>query len=626
MYLPAKETKSVVTAKLAARVALLGGLALVLFAIVFFRLWFLQILSGDDYLSKAKNNQVREIKVEAPRGKVIDRNGVVLVNNRTAMVVKIMPQRIPKSSKLRRSLFSRLGRALHMRPATIRREIRDQLKELPYGSVLLKTDVPLRTVFFLQENQRNFPGVQVERIFIRRYPHKKVGAHLFGTVGEVTRKQLEDKQFKEVKSSDKVGQSGLENVYDRYLRGSSGASRIQVDASGRPRGELAVKQPKAGKQLRLSIDIGTQKAAEAAINTGVSAFGRGSAAVAMNPKTGEVIALASHPSFDPNIFSKRVSDATYKQLTDSANGAPLANRAMQGLYPTGSTFKLISSVAALEGGLLTPDSVIFDGGSLKVGGITFKNAGDASYGTVNIVSALRVSSDVFFYTIGLRSNRQGKNVLQKWAKKLGIGKETGIDLPAEVEGLLPTPKWRNRLFKQKKTDRPWSDGDAVNLAVGQGDLQANPLQMAVAYSAVANGGNIVTPRIGRSIEDGSGRLAQDLKGPPLRNLSISRSTRDAIMRGLRGAAAEPGGTSTSVFKGFKVPVAGKTGTAERPGQGDQSWYVALAPYPDPEIVVAVTIEGGGFGAESAAPAARKILAAYFGVKDKKKSSKGTVRD
>ncbi len=626
MYLPSKEKTPVITAQLATRVALLGGIALALFAIVFFRLWFLQILSGDDYLTKAKNNQVREIKVEAPRGRVVDTDGKVLVNNRTAMVVQVVPQRIPTNPRLKKALISRLGKTLAMRPSTIKRYVRDQQKELPYSAVILKADVPLRTVYYLQENQRNFPGVQVERIFIRRYPHKEVGAHLFGTVGEVTRKQLEGKQFKAARSGDRVGQSGLENVYDRYLRGSNGASRIQVDANGRPKGELAVKKPKSGKQLRLSIDMQTQMAAEAAINTGVHAFGRGSAAVAMDPKSGEVIALASYPNFDPNIFSKPVKESTYKQLTNPQNGAPLANRATQGLYPTGSTFKLISAVAALEGGLITPASVVYDGGSIRVGGITFENAGGASYGAVNVVSALKVSSDVFFYTMGLRSNRQGKNVLQTWAKRLGLGRKTGIDLPAEVDGLIPTPKWRNRLYKKKMTDRPWSDGDAVNLAVGQGDLQANPLQMAVAYSAVANGGKVVTPHIGRSIEDGSGRLIQELKGAERRKLPIGSSTREAIMKGLRGAASEPGGTSTSVFKGFKVPVAGKTGTAERPGQGDQSWYVAMAPYPDPEIVVAVTIEGGGFGADAAAPAARKILSAYFRIKDKQKIDKGKVRD
>lgn len=626
MYLPSRERKPVITAKLAARVAILGGLTLVLFAVIFFRLWFLQILSGDDYLSKAKNNQVREIKVEAPRGKVVDRNGRALVNNRTALAVQVVPQRMPKNPELRKALFARLGRVLGMTRTRMRREIKQQIKELPFSAVTLRTDVPLNMVFYLQEHQRSFPGVTVERVFLRRYPHKKVGAHLFGTVGEVNGEQLKEKQFIGAKLGDKVGQSGLENVYDRYLRGKNGASRVQVDAYGRPRRELAVRDASPGGQLRLSIDIKTQRAAENAINTGVQAFGRGSAAVVMDTKTGEVRALASHPGFDPNIFSKGVSEKTYKRLINPTNGAPLANRAIQGLYPTGSTFKLISSVAALESGILTPQTVIFDGGSLKVGGITFKNAGGASYGAVNVVSGLKVSSDVFFYNVGLRANRRGKDIIQKWAKRLGLGRKTGIDLPAETEGLIPTPAWRNRLFKKKKTDRPWSDGDNVNLAVGQGDLQANPLQMAVAYAAVANGGNIVTPHIGLSIEDDSGRLIQELQSPIRRKLPIKRQNREAIMNGLRGAASQPGGTSTKVFSGFEVPVAGKTGTAERPGQGDQSWYMAFAPFPDPEIVVAVTIEGGGFGSEAAAPAARRILATYFGVKGGKKAVKGDARD
>ncbi len=349
--------------------------------------------------------------------------------------------------------------------------------------------------------------------------------------------------------------------------------------------------------------------------------GRRGAFVAMDIHTGEIRAMGSTPSFDPNIFAKRIKESDYKRLTSVDNGAPLANRATQGAYPTGSTFKLITSVAALESGVTTPDTPYTDGGSFTLGGgLTLHNAGGAAYGTLSLRRALQVSSDVFFYHLGaeLNSAGDGQN-LQRWAYRLGIGHRTGVDLPAEGSGLLPTKKWRDRLYKKKQTDRPWSIGDNVNLSVGQGDLQADPLQMAVAYATVANGGTVVRPHLGLRIEDASGVAIQELHTPPRRRVKIRPEFRQAILDGLYAAAQSPGGTSYPVFgedSSFPIKVAGKTGTAERPPNGDQSWYVALAPYPHPRYVIAVTVENGGFGAETAAPAAKQIIGALFNVKAK----------
>jgi penicillin-binding protein 2 len=613
MYLPSGDRRLVVTPQLALRVAVLGGIALVMFAIIFFRLWYLQVLSGDRYLVEAKNNRVREIKVEAPRGKIVDRNGTVLVDNRTALTVQVAPERLPRDRVERRLQVKRLARVLGLKAGPTRRKIRREARELPFSPVTLKTDVGLRTVFYLQEHQRRFEGVEVKRVFLRRYPHKVLGAHLFGTTGEVTKEELRQARYSGVKLGDRVGQAGIEYTYDRYLRGRNGASRIQVDALGRPRGELAVRDPTPGKQLRLSIDLGVQKAGQQALES----FGKPGAFVALDPSSGEVLGLGSSPSFDPNVFAKSLKRSVYKRLQSPANGAPLANRATQGLYPTGSAFKLITSTAALQSGLLSPSTVLFDGGSLTVGGLTFKNAGGASYGALALPRALQVSSDVFFYRVGLMADQKGGNLIQKWARRLGLGNQTGIDLPGEVEGLVPSPAWRNRLFRKNLTDRPWTPGDNINLAVGQGDLQANPLQLAVAYSTIANGGRVVTPHVGLRVEDTQGRALQKIEPRPRRKLNISAQARAAILSGLRAAANDPGGTSAPVFEGFPITVAGKTGTAERGAQGDQSWYAAIAPYSDPRIAVAVTIERGGFGAEAAAPAARRILAAHFGIKGKK---------
>jgi penicillin-binding protein 2 len=611
--MPSPDRRLVVTPQLALRVAILGGVALVMFAVVFFRLWYVQILSGDRYLAEANDNRVREIKVEAPRGRIVDRNGTVLVDNRIALSVQVAPDRLPTVPARRRRELRRLAFALGTSPGALGRKITRESKRLPFSPITLKTDVSMSTVFFLDENQTRFPGVEVKRVFLRRYPYRTIGAHLFGTIGEVTPEQLKKGRYADVTLGDRVGQSGIEYTYDRYLRGRNGASRVQVDALGQPKGELAVKDAAPGKQLRLSIDFGVQKAGQQALES----FGKPGAFVAMDPKSGEVIGLGSNPSFDPNLFAKSIRPSLYKQLTSAANGAPLADRATQGLYPTGSTFKLITSTAMLESGLITPSTVLFDGGSFTVGGVTFKNAGGVSHGALALQRALQVSSDVFFYQLGLKADQHGGNVIQKWARRLGLGHPTGIDIPGESAGLVPTPAWRNRLFRKGLTDRPWTPGDDINLAVGQGDLQADPLQMAVAYSALANGGYVITPHVGLQVEDASGRVLQEIQPRPRRKLDISPLTRTAIMGGLRAAANDPGGTSQPVFEGFPITVAGKTGTAERGAQGDQSWYVAVAPYNDSRIVVAVTIERGGFGAEAAAPAARRILAAYFGIKGKK---------
>ncbi|MBA2428517.1 MAG: penicillin-binding protein 2 [Thermoleophilaceae bacterium] len=618
------ERRPALSPQLALRVAVIGGIALVAFGIVFFRLWYLQVLSGDQYVAAANDNRVREIKVAAPRGEVVDREGRVLVDNRTGLAVKIRPDRLPEAEAAKTRLYDRLADVLPGLSRTeIRTRVREQLRAQPFSSATVKQDVRLPVVQYILEHQRRFRGVEVERVFLRSYPRRQVGAHLFGTVGEVTKEQLEeDERYRGVSLGDRVGQSGVEYAYDRFLRGKNGTTRVQVDALGTLKGRFPPQEPVQGRQLRLSVDYEVQRTAQMALGSAQGAF------VVMDVRNGEVRALGSSPSFDPNQFAKVIKPSDFKRLSSEENGAPLSNRAIQGLYPTGSTFKLITAVAGLEGGLISPGEAVYDGGSLQVGGVTFKNAGGVVNGPVALRRALSVSSDVFFYRLGLEANNAGNGkLIQDWAKRLGVGRKTGIDLPAEAEGLIPTPEWRNRLFRKKLTDRPWSAGDNINLSVGQGDVQANPLQMAVAYAAIANGGYVVRPHLGLRIEDADGRVMQELETKARRKVKVAPEYRRAILDGLRMAASAPGGTSADVFKKFPIPVAGKTGTAEKgAGRADQSWYLALAPYPNPRYVVAVTFEAGGFGAETAAPAARRILASLFDVKgEEKKVVKGSSR-
>jgi len=622
MYLDNR--RPTITPALAFRVAVLGGIAFLMFSVIFFRLWYLQVLSGDRYVAEANDNRVRDIKVQAPRGQVVDREGRSLVDNRTALAVKVTPAELPKGGPAQDDLYERLGDILRRSARRIRKDVNEQLAAVPFSAATVKQDVDLPLVQYLLENGDDFPGVTVERVFLRRYPHDEVGAHLFGTVGEVTKEQLDEEDYSGAEMGDRVGQSGVEANYDRYLRGRNGATRVQVDAMGTLTGSLSAKQPRAGRQLRLGVDLDVQRTAQQALGEG-----RRGAFVVMDVKDGEIRALGSAPSFDPNLFAKSIKQSDYDRLSDPLNGNPLSNRAIQSVYPTGSTFKLITATAGLEGGLIDPETPISDPGSLNVGGTVFKNAGGAVNGVIALRQALSVSSDVFFYKLGLEANGAGDGLgIQRWARRLGVGRRTGIDLPNELPGLVPSPKWRAKANREGIGDgRPWSAGDNINLSVGQGDLQANPLQMAVAYAAVANGGRVVSPHLGNRIEDADGRVLQELPSRARRRVDIEPEHRDAILEGLRSAASESGGTSADVFKDFPIPIAGKTGTAEKGlGRPDQSWYIALAPYPNPRYVVAVTDEAGGFGAETAAPAARRILASLFDVRgQEKKVVKGDSR-
>jgi penicillin-binding protein 2 len=643
MYLD-NDRRPTLTPQLAFRVAILGGVALIAFAVIFFRLWYLQVLSGDKYVAEAQNNQLRKIKVQAPRGEIVDREGRVLVRNRVGLAVKVTPDKFPEDESERAELYRRLGRVLDMRPRRIERRVEQQFKELPFSKATVKQDVDRSIVMYIEERKENFRGVEVEPVFLREYPHGEIGAHLFGYVGEVSEEQLGDPQYNGVEPGDRVGKAGIEAEYDRFLRGQNGATQVQIDALGNLKKQLSDIEPKQGKQLRLSLDLDVQRAGQTALASGT---GKGAFAV-LDVRNGEVLALGSQPSFDPNLFSRVVRESDYKRLTADENGAPLTNRAVSAGYPTGSTFKLITATAALEGGFITPDTVQVDNGSITVGGVTFKNAGDAVHGALALRQALTVSSDVFFYLLGQDMNNTGDGqTLQRWARRLGIGRQTGIDLPEEGPGFLPTEAWRdrenakfNRCVKRRKLtdaeiyegkcgfiDRPWSVGDNINLAVGQGDLQANPLQLAVAYAAIANGGRVLRPRLGQRIENSLGQAEQNLQASTARRLKIDPANAAAIMEGLHGAASEPGGTSTPVFEGFPIPIAGKTGTAEKgPGRADQSWYAALAPYPHPKYAVVVTDEAGGFGADTAAPMARLILSELFNVNENQLVAGGASPD
>jgi penicillin-binding protein 2 len=609
MYLRSDERGPEMSNRLALRIALFGGFALVLFGILFFRLWTLQVLNGEEYLAEANNNRTREYRVSAPRGMILDHEGKPLVENRTSLALQVDPTKLPAERRQRRRQLATLAELTHTSLRRVRELIAEEQLQAPGAPVTIRRDVGNYLVYYLQEHQSRFPGVSVQRVFVRSYPQGTLAAHILGNVGEVSEDQLAEAQYKGLEPGDEIGQEGVEYSYDRFLRGKPGLTRIQVDAFGQPTpgGRLVSRTPVPGRDLKLSIDADVQAAGEAAL----AAKGPGGF-VTMDVHTGEILGVGSYPTFDPSVFTRPRTQAEVDALFRDPVAAASVNRAVTGLYPTGSTFKLLTAVAALESDVITTSTPIYDGGSITIGEQEFQNAGGEAYGTVSLVQALQVSSDVFFYTLGWKMWDTGE--LQHWAHKLGIGRETGLDIPGDIPGLLPSQKWRNDLYAEGETDRPWSAGDNVQLAIGQGDLQASPLQMAVAYATLANGGTVVTPHVGLQVDDAAGRVLREFEPPPQRSIRIEPEYREAILEGLHLAAQASGGTSYEVFGGFPVDVAGKTGTAQRVGQEDQSWYVVLAPYPNPRIVTAVTIEQGGFGSESAAPAALEILEAYFGKK------------
>jgi penicillin-binding protein 2 len=670
-----EDRRPTLTPQLARRVAILGTFALAMFAIIFFRLWFLQVLSGHQYLAQASTNQVRTISTPAPRGEILDGAGNVLVSNTQELDVEIVPSDLPvkltqfdigQAPAADKTVYRRLANTLgistrpiacpvtvtdpvthkpttlHLHESRIACLVDTQLQITPYADVRIKRDVSPDVQYYIAEREERFPGVQVQQVYVRKYPYKTLAAQLFGTIGPLTPQEVNDRRYSGIPHSDYVGQSGLEWYYNRYLQGTDGTQRFRVNAYGEFAGNLQPTAPKPGYDLKTSLDMNLQLAGQTALQQSIDSNypADAGAFVAMNPDNGQIYAMGSLPTFDPNIFTRPVTQQVYNQLNNPASGYPLLNRAIQSAGPTGSTFKGITSTAALESGVWSLGETYDDTGQFCLSGQCRHNAGNAAYGVLDLVNAIRVSDDNFFYNLGalLNSPAPQGGALQKWAHLYGIGRPSGIDLGGEVAGTLPTPAWRamrNRLeaecdnatgpFKGKPkhppggcgiadgTDRPWSVGDDENLAVGQGDVQVTPLQLAVAYSAIANGGDIVVPHVGQAVETSNGTVLQNIDPPPARHLDINPSYLAAIREGLHEAAQSPGGTSDDVFGNFPEQVYGKTGTAQYTNQPDTAWYVCFVPNwaTNKPILVVVHVEMGGFGAVGAAPVARQILSQWF---------------
>ena len=617
------------TPQLAFRIAILSTVVLVAFGVLVFRLWALQILSGDQYLNVAENNQLRTVRVQAPRGVILDREGRVLVRNVPGSSVKIWPADLPE--KGRYAVLRRLSEVVNVPVGEMAREIAKRRND-PLTPVTIKRGIHRDQVEYLAERKSEFPGVTVAETSLRDYPYKALAAQVLGYVGEASPDQIE--QDTALRPGDEAGQSGVEAAYDKWLRGQTGMAELRVDSLGRPRSDLVPTETAVpGYAIRLTLDVRLQRAAERALREGISLahanedwYANGGAIVALDPKDGEVLAMASNPTYKPSLWvgrtdSKKLAPLLNERAARDANH-PALNRVTMGVYPPGSTWKPVTALAAMEEHLVSEYESIDCKPDYEAYGTIFENWTFFDR-PMALREALETSCDTYFYALGeefWHLPPERGHPFQQWAARFGFGDPTGIDLPGEVGGLLPTPEWRQKTF-ETELDRTWKPGHSINLSIGQGDLAVTPLQMTRVYALIANGGRLVTPYVVDSAElvgqnGGEPIVKRRFIPPEAQQTDVDPNALAAVRDGLYAATHGTNGTATGVFSSFPIPIAGKTGTAEKWSSElgrmlDQSWWCGYGPEDDAEIVVCALIENGGHGGSAAAPAALKVLEAYF---------------
>ncbi|MCS6858804.1 MAG: penicillin-binding protein 2 [Abditibacteriales bacterium] len=556
------------------------------------RLWYLQVYRHEHFAAAARANRVRRVPLPPPRGIVFDRHGKVLATSRCVNNVAIVPAALPDAR--REEVLRRLAFLLRKSPQEVT-DIFDATLGRPFEPVTIAEQVDMPTVVAVEENRPRLPGVLIVTHIARHYVHGRFAAHLLGHIGEVTPEELARHKRRDVRPGDVVGKVGVERQFDAYLIGARGSELVEVDASGQPVRPIGRAPQKPGHSVFLTIDVRLQRAAE----EGLNAAQRPGAVAVVDVRSGDVLALASKPDFDPNQFGNRIPAALWQALMKDKR-RPLYNRAIAGLHPPGSTFKLITALAGLERGAITPSTTYVCPGGLQVGRY-YKRCWKA-HGACDLYKAIAASCDVYFYQV---SRHVGPDAIAHVARRFGLGQKTGIDLAGEAAGLIPTPAWKKKRWRQE-----WFGGDTLNMAIGQGYVQATPLQMACMTAAIANGGTFYRPHLLKKVVTDKGKLL-------LRYAPQGRSTRsdlrylDIVRRGMRDAVTAPGGTA-HVMNMPHVTVAGKTGSAEDARtEKPHAWFVCFAPYTNPQIALCVMLEAAGHGGTEAAPIARKILEVAF---------------
>lgn len=579
------------------------------FFLLLTRLWYLQVVDSERLVELSEINRLRFVPVAASRGAILDRSGRVLVGNTPSFSVAVVPQEVRDKDVLLAALAGYLGQDLE----ELRLRWEKGKGRAKYYPIVIASGISRDQLEFLQENHLRLPGIDIEMKPVRQYPNGTLAAHLLGYLGEISEHELDQEQFGEYNSGDYVGKSGLERSWERFLHGVDGGRQIEVDARGRYLRTLNETRPTVGNSMVLTIDIDLQKAAENAF------VDRAGAAVLMDVNTGEILAFASNPGFDPALFTGRLDPEIWKSYLEDKRH-PLENKALKGQYPPGSTFKIITALAGLEHGLIDEKTTVVCRGYYEMGKDKFNCWEKKGHGAVDLKRALRESCDVYFYQLG---ERLGVDRIAEMSRRFGLGEVTGIGLENEKAGLIPTSAW-----KEKKYGKKWYRGETIPVSIGQGYTLLTPIQLAAMTAAVATDGVMYRPHLVKRVVDPDGRVLKEFTPEQVKRLDIKPASYRLVKEGLLAVVNEPRGTGAAA-RLYEVMVAGKTGTSQvvklRDGKRsvayqhrDHALFVAFAPFDKPEVAVSVVIEHGEHGGAAAAPVAGAILRAYF-------EKKGVIR-
>ena len=578
------------------RLALLIGLV-----VLFSRIWYLQVVKGGFYRELSEQNRVRTVPVRPARGLIYDRHGELLANNIPSFNLYATPEDMKDRLQLATTLEELIGLS---RTDTLKRLSRQSHSYVP---ILVKGGLTLREAAEVEGHRLDLPGFRIQAESQRNYLHGLVGSHLLGYVGEVSPEQQDEPAFADLIPGSVVGKTGVEKTFDQVIRGKPGQKTIEVDARGSERKTLTVTEQTSGDDLYLSLDLTLQRLAESLLNEEAGAV------VAVDPRNGDVLVLASRPGFDPNLLSHGMTGAAWDQIARDGRH-PLTNRAIQGIYPPGSIFKIMVASAALESSKWSPSTKVHCSGQFPFGNHVFRDWKKGGHGTMNLYQAVVNSCDVYFYLLG---NRLGIDAIAEAARQYGLGQPTGIELPGERSGIVPSTEWKIRARRE-----PWYPGETISAAIGQGYVSVTPLQMATATAAVANGGVLYKPRLVRAIKERSTGQVRDLLPTEKGLVKMDSDSFAALQHALRGVVVE--GTGKRAQSKI-VQIAGKTGTAQNVGakfqrpEGeetpkqfrDHAWFVAYAPVDRPRIALAVVVENTGHGGTFAAPIAKAIIEEYM---------------
>ena len=580
-------------------------LVVIFMAVLAGKTFYINVIRGEHYQKIARENSIHSLVIKAPRGKVFDKYGDVLVNNFPSMDAIVIPADLPADLSKKKKIADKISEILHVNSGEILGKI-ENVDQSSFNAFLLKENISQDEYLVLMENMRNFPGIGIEKTAVRDYVDSVIFSHILGYEGKIGKKELENNAGYLL--TDYIGKQGLEKSYEKYLRGVHGALQVEVDSLGNVKKERGIVDPKPGSDLILNVDAELQKKIFDSLSTMLEKTQtRTAAAVAINPKNGSVLAMVSFPSFDNNLFSRKISQEDYVKLIEDPE-KPLFNRALAGEYPPGSTLKPLIAVAALSEGIVTSSTSVSCSGSIRIGEYQFRDW--KTHGATNLEKAIAESCDVYFYSIGGGYDDisgLGMNRMKKYENAFGLGMKTGIDVFGESDGFIPSEEW-----KLKEIGEKWYIGNSYHASIGQGYILATPLQLTNYIAAIANGGKLFEPHLVSRIKKNDGTVI-DIDPKILNETVASSEIIDIVREGMRKTVTE--GTAQDL-KTVPVEVAGKTGTAQFGTENKtHGWFVSFAPFNDPEIAMVILVEGGGEGHSSAVPVTKEVYDWYFSRKN-----------